>query len=405
MRRTALLLTLTTTAALSFGATTAAEDWPNWRGPERSGVSTESGWVVNGKTTPRWSKNLGLGYGSFVVSDGKLITNGFSEDKGHDIIYCLDADSGSELWTRNVPSEKHAKFHGGGTLSTPTIDGDHVYVLHREGKVLCLKLADGSVVWQKNLATDAMDIEVPTWMFSASPLVIDDTVYINVGRVLAMNKSNGEITWKSKKTGHAYSTPHPFSLDDGEGLVVFNGDGLMIMNRKDGSVVATYPWKTRYDVNAATPIVLGDRIFISSGYNHGCAMVEFKDGSLEPVWESKVMRNQMSGSVLWNDHLYGFDDATLKCIDLDGNEKWAQRGLGQGSLMIADGKLIVNSSKGELILAEASPAGYKELYKQNVLKNGRNVQCWTMPVLANGLIYCRNSHGHVVCMDHRRSAG
>ena len=400
MRHSTLLLTLSATSILCVANPASADDWPTWRGADGSGVSSETGWVVDGSNTPRWSKNLGLGYGSFVISDGRLITNGYDEDGEHDVVYCLDAESGSELWTRNIPSGKHAKYHGGGTLSTPTIDGDNVYVLHREGRVLCLALADGTIKWQKNLAK-TMDIEAPTWMFSASPLIMGDTLYINVGRTVAFDKSNGEMKWKTADTGHAYSTPHPIKAHGVDGLVVFNGDGVAIVNRKDGDIVATYPWKTQYDVNAATPIVMDDKIFISSAYNHGCAMLKFDGESLEAVWESKVMRNKMTGCVLWEGHLYGFDESILKCIDLDGNEKWAQRGLGMGSLKAADGKLIINSDKGELIIAEATPEGFKALKREPVLKGG---VYWTMPVLANGLIYCRNSLGDVVCMDHRRSA-
>lgn len=130
-------------------------------------------------------------------------------------------------------------------------------------------------------------------------------------------------------------------------------------------------------------------------------MLEMTSEGLKVVWENKEMSNKMSGCVLWEEHLYGFDAAILKCLDLDGNEQWSKRGLGMGSLMVAGGRLIVNSSKGELIITDASPGGYSEQSRTKVLEGG---VYWTMPVIANGLIYCRNSLGDVVCRDHRVSS-
>ena len=181
---------------------------------------------------------------------------------------------------------------------------------------------------------------------------------------------------------------------------MINGDGLIVFDRKSGKELASHTWTTKHDVNASTPVVIGDRIFISSGYNHGSSMLQFDGNRLNVLWENKEMKTKMSGSVYWDGHLYGFDDTRLQCLDLDGNEKWSKRGLGMGTLMAASGRLVVMSSKGELIIADASPGGYSELSRKKVLNGG---VFWTMPVLANGLIYCRNSLGDIVCRDHRTS--
>jgi outer membrane protein assembly factor BamB len=277
------------------------------------------------------------------------------------------------------------------------IEGDRVYTLNREGKLHCLNLVDGSVVWKKDLMSE-YELEIPTWAFAASPLVLPDKVIVNVGRVLALNKDNGAPIWSTRDTGHAYSTPIVATLAGLERLVIFNGDGVVLFDPSNGREQAEYTWTTQYDVNAATPIAIGDRLFISSGYNHGCSMLQVTDQGLRPLWENKEMRNQMSGCVYYEGHLYGFDDKTLKCIDTEGNERWAQRGLGQGALMIADGKIIALSSKGELIIADASPGGYAELSRRKILDGG---VYWSSPVLSNGLIFCRNSEGEIVCRDHR----
>ena len=151
-----------------------------------------------------------------------------------------------------------------------------------------------------------------------------------------------------------------------------------------------------FDVNAADPVVSGARVFISSGYKHGGALLDVSRGSPQLVWENKNMRNQFNSCVLWQGHLYGVDDNQLRCLAFDtGEVKWTDKISGKGSLMLADGKLIVLSEKGELFVAEASPAGFKPRSRAQVLGG----KCWTTPVLANGRIYCRNAAGDVVCVD------
>ncbi|MCH7602438.1 MAG: PQQ-like beta-propeller repeat protein [Planctomycetes bacterium] len=390
-------ITSLTCATMLLASSANADDWLNWRGPNGTGVSSESQWTAQGQSNSLWSKNVGLGYTTFVVKGDRLITAGFDEDKEQDTILCLNATTGENIWGHTYAAKIRDNSHNGGTLSTPSIDGDRVYVLNREGLFICLQFEDGKVIWQKNLM-ETNGLEYPTWMFAASPLVLEDMVIVNVGHLIAFNKESGKQIWKTKNTGHAYSTPLSFENDGQSRLAVINGDGLVVFDQKSGKEIASHPWKTSYDINASTPIAIGNRIFISSGYNHGSAMLQLDGNKLKVLWENKEMRTKMSGSVYWDGHLYGFDDTRLQCLDTDGNEKWSKRGLGMGTLMVANGRLVVMSSKGELIIADASPGGYSELSRTKVLTGG---VYWTMPVLANGLIYCRNSMGDVVCRDHR----
>ena len=386
-----------TLSTMLLASSASADDWLNWRGPNGTGVSSESQWTAQGQSNSLWSKNVGLGYTTFVVKGDRLITAGFDEDKEQDTILCLNATTGENIWGHTYAAKKWDNSHNGGTLSTPSIDGDRVYVLNREGLFICLQFEDGKVIWQKNLM-ETNGLEYPTWMFAASPLVLDDMVIVNVGHLIALHKESGRQIWKTKNTGDAYSTPLSIEHDGQSRLAVINGDGLVVFDRKTGKEIASHPWKTRYDINASTPVAIGNRIFISSGYNHGSAMLQLKGDKLDVLWQNKEMKTKMSGSVYWDGHLYGFDDTRLQCLDTDGNEKWSKRGLGMGSLMVANGRLVVMSGKGELIIADASPGGYSELSRTKVLTGG---VYWTMPVLANGLIYCRNSMGDVVCRDHR----
>jgi outer membrane protein assembly factor BamB len=374
------------------------DDWPQWGGPARTGVSKETGWSVKGKPEPLWKTQLGIGYSSVAVANGRLYTLGYDKELELDVVFCLDAKTGAEVWTHTYPAKIYDLYHGGGTLTTPTVDGERVYVTEREGHLHCLDAATGKVLWEKDAAKE-FGLDTPQWGFSASPVVRGEQVILNYGKVFAFDKQSGKPAWQTKKSyGDAYSTPIELTFGSQAALAVFGGKGLVLLTAAGGDELAFTPWETRYDVNAMTPVVLDKRLFISSGYDKGCALLDLSGKAPKITWESKVMKNQMSGALPWKDHLYGFDDKVLKCIDLAGEEKWRERGFGQGALSIADGRLIVLSEEGELVIAAAEPAGFKELARQKVLDGGI---CWTVPVLANGIVYARNHAGELVALDHR----
>jgi outer membrane protein assembly factor BamB len=202
--------------------------------------------------------------------------------------------------------------------------------------------------------------------------------------------------WVSAKTAGAYATPVPFMLGSDRCLAILSRQSLLAVKAADGRELWSYPWKTDYDVNAADPIVSGDQVFISSGYNHGGAVLKMTAQGAQKVWENKNLRNHFNSCVLWQGHLYGPDDSGLRCVVFDTGElKWTYREFGKGSLMIADGKLVALSEKGELIIANPSPSAFEPISRAKVLTG----KCWTMPVLSNGHIYCRNAVGEVVCLD------
>jgi outer membrane protein assembly factor BamB len=374
------------------------DDWPTWRGAAGTGVSSEKHWSSRGKEQPLWETNVGLGYSSVAISAGRLYTLGFDADLEQDVVFCLAADTGEEHWSFTYPAKIWDLYHEGGTLTTPSVDGERVFLSEREGWLRCLGAKDGQVHWEKAAAKE-LECEPPTWGFSASPLVLGERVVMNYGRVAAYDKRDGKLAWSTRKNyGHAYSTPTLLELRGRPALAVFAGQGLVLLSTEDGAELGFTPWETKYDVNAMTPVVLPGRVFVSSGYDRGCALIDLTGDEPKVLWESKVMKNQMTGAILWQEHLYGFDDSVFKCIDLAGEERWRERGLGKGAHVLADGRLIVLSEQGELVVAEASPGGYKELSRAKVLDGS---VCWTMPVLANGLIYCRNQGGDLVCLDHR----
>ena len=369
--------------------------WPQWRGADGQGLSRETGWSLRGKSL--WKTNVGLGYSTVSIADGRLYTMGHNAEWQEDAVYCLDALTGEEIWVHPFPSKTWNLAHKGGTLSTPSVDGKLVFASNREGNLFCLNAVTGEVLWHKMLK-DEFDLEYPTWGLSASPFVFPDMVVMSVGPVLAFDKE-GALLWKSERNlGHVYATPAAITIDGRSCVAALGGEGVAILDRATGKELAFSVWTLRNQVNAATPVVIGTSVFLSAGYNRGCTLVDFAGGEAKTLWENRVLRTTMSGAVLWEDHLYGFDDAVLKCIDRNGEEKWAQRGLGGGCMFLAGGRILAMSERGELVIAEATPEKYNELSRQQVLLGG---VYWTTPVLLDGLIYCRNSEGDLVCLDHR----
>ncbi len=373
-----------------------SENWAQWRGAKRDGISAATGWSSKWSESPKvlWKKSVGWGYSSVAVRDGRVYTMGNSKVSGRDTdtVYCFDAKTGREIWKYSYPC-KLGKYKG--PRATPAVDAENVYTLSREGHLLCLDAKTGRLRWSKDITRD-FGAKPSRWGFAGSPLLLGNALIIDVGPTIALDRKTGRQIWKSRSFKAGYSSPVAFELGSRQLIASFPEHGLIVLDAKSGRGLADYPWKTSYGINAATPIVSGDKLFISSGYGTGGALLSLSSGKLTRVWQNKNMRNQFSSCVLWKGYLYGFDGSTLKCISMsDGSVKWSKRGLGKGSLMLADGKLIVLSEKGELLIAPADPSGFKPTAQANVLSG----QCWTVPVLADGRIYVRNQSGDLVCLS------
>lgn len=380
-------------AAVAVLSRSEAADWPQWRGPQRNGVSQEAGlkpWSAGG---PRrlWSAQIGEGYASVSVVKNRVYAMGNSG--GRDTVFCLDANSGKVLW-------KHSYRQGagdyGGPRSTPAVDGSVVYTLSRDGIACSLGSADGRVIWQKDLRRE-LGLEVPQWGFAGSPLVHAGKIIYNLGTSGVALDGRGKVVWKSGRGKSGYASPVPYSIGGQKGVALFTANSLAGVDPNTGRVLWQHPWQTSYDVNAADPVIAGETIFISSNYGRGCALLRLAGGRPQVVWENRNMRNHFNSSVYAARAYYGNDENTLKCLDAaTGAEKWRMRGgLGKGGLMVAGGKLLVLTERGELILANATPAGYQELSRTRVMGG----TCWTHPVFANGKIYCRNHEGELVCLS------
>jgi outer membrane protein assembly factor BamB len=389
------LIALVTTGPSAFAA-----DWPWYRGPSHDGISRETDWNSNwGTTGPKvlWKKSIGIGFSTTAVAEGRAYNMGNSNRKT-DTIYCFDARTGAELWKHAYPSPLEPKYYEGGTLSTPTVAGGKVYVLGKMGDFFCLDAETGKVLWQKQLNKE-LGFALPTWHFSSSTLIVDDKAILNLGTAgLALNKDTGEVLWHNGKDKCGYATPVPFTMDGRPGLALFGEVTLVAVSPTDGKKLWEYPWKTQYEVNAADPVILGNQVFVTTGYKRGCGLLEVHGTNVKKVWENKVMAMQINCPVVWEGFVYGFDENVFKCLRLqDGHEQWADKGLGKGSLMMsADGRLIIMSERGELVIAQVDPQKFNVLARAQILPK---TKCWTAPVLANGRIYARNTAGDFVCVD------
>ncbi|MCW0219032.1 MAG: PQQ-like beta-propeller repeat protein [Prosthecobacter sp.] len=385
---------------LVAGATSVvAADWPIWRGPAQDGISLEKDWQLTAEPKVLWEAEIGLGFSSFVVSQGRVLTTGHADE--NDTVFCFEDKTGKLLWKHNYPADLGDKYYEGGTSATPTFDGDKAYHLSRWGDLFCFEASTGKVLWETNVQKET-EANIPDWGFAGSPLVQGNLLILNVGKAgMAVEKTTGKIVWKSEVDNAGYSTPYPITREGKDLAVIGSGDAYLAVEVKTGTQVWSYPWKTRYGVNAAAPILNGDQLFISSGYNKGCALLQLGSGTPEKVWENKSLKNMFNSSILLDGYLYGIDGdqnsrSALKCVRWsDGEEMWSEKSIGFGSLMAAAGRLIILTSKGELTVVKAVSETYEEVSRAQILSG----KCWSAPVLSNGLLYARNSEGHVVCLD------
>jgi outer membrane protein assembly factor BamB len=398
MIRRAAAFALALAGILGLFRASFADDWARWRGPEGTGISKEASWKPEAVAAAKikWKAALGEGHSSVAVAAKRVYTMG--QQGGNDIVYCFDEESGKELW--KYPYSCEAGNYPG-PRATPVVDGNLVYTLSRNGDAFGLDAKTGKVVWKANvLAGGGRNI---TWGLASSPLVVGNLVVYNACSYgVALGKANGQKAWSSPGGACGYASPVLFNLKGRDCLAVFGAKEVTVADLKSGQKLGSFPWVTEFDVNAADPVYFEGKLFITSGYNRGCALLDVA-GGLKPLWENKNVRGHFSSPVFLNGHLFAVDGNTgggqLRCIDpRTGEPKWTQGG-GFENLTAAGGKVITIDKGGVLKIVEADPSGYKEVSKATVIPGGGTK--WTAPVLANGAIYCRNSGGELVVVDVR----
>ncbi len=393
---------------LGLGGSLVAEpdghSWPQFRGVDRDGMSPETGLLATWpEAGPKevWRQPIGEGFSAISVVGDRLYTMfaAEAESGAREYAAAFDAATGKEIWRTDV-GEKHDTEFGNGPRSTPTVDGDRVYVLGSKGGFYALNAADGKPAYQFEL-TERFGSEVPHWGFSTSVLVDGDKLILETGgpdgkTYSALAKATGDTIWTLGDAGPGYNSPLAAENEAGERRYLYvSGDKLRCIDA-DGKVVWDHPWP-RGETHAMPILVGPNKIYASGAQGVGAQLVEIKDdeSAVTELWQSNGMKNHFSSAVLLEGHVYGFDNATLKAISLDdASMAWGKRGLGKGSLMGADGNLIVLSDRGKLLLVAATPEGYQEKGSVQALEG----RCWTAPVLANGKLYLRN-HTEMVVYD------
>ena len=386
--------------------TVKGADWPNWRGPDHDGISKEQPPRPNFSKI-LWRKDIGVGFSSLAVSGGRVFALGCSGNKNgnKETFYCISKVTGKTLWQDTYPAALVDYLHEGGPCASPTVDGKRVYGLSKSGRLVSYDIDSGKKHWVVDLMEKAELPRPPEWGFAASPLILGDILIVEATFTCALDKNTGKEIWRSQVYKPAYGSPVAFEFEKQMYLATLKTDGLVILDAKTGKTVAFQDWRTSFRTNSTTPIVVGNKIFISTGYRRGCALYEFDGKNLRQIYTNKNMSNHMNNSVLLGEYLYGFDGNThqagpkqLVCMKFaDGKVQWRQEGYRCGSLMAVQDKLLVLGETGNLALGAASPKGFKPATEAQILRG----RCWTVPVYSGGRIYARNAAGNLVCVDAR----
>ncbi len=372
-------------------------------GPGRAGVSRETGWNTdwNAKEPPLlWKAPAGAGASSCAIAGGQVYTMGSSG--GRESVICLNAATGKEIWRQSYDCPPDKSAWEGGAAGTPVLDGDRVYTLSFRGQLFCWDARDGKKQWEAHMEKDLRGV-MPKWGWVGNPLIAGQSLIVEPGGPdasrAALDKTTGRVLWRSGSDATAFSSPILLPGPETR-AVLFNAAGLVGINVKDGTERFRHPWKTNFDVNAVIPVHRDDRFFIGSAYGNGIALIA--PPAEQPIWRRKTTTIHFQSPVLFGEHLYfvggeAEQPATLQCVEwLTGKECWAEKiGHERGHLIVAGDKLIVVTQDGELLLADASPADYRERGRFHALPK----RVFTVPAFSDQRLYVRNNSGTLACYD------
>ncbi len=389
-----------------------AADWPQFLGPNRDGVSAETGlaatWPKAGPPVV-WERKVGAGWSGPVVSGGGLIL--FHRVGDDEVVERLDAATGKEVWRFTYPTTYRDDFgFDEGPRSTPLIAAGRVYTLGAAGDLHCLDFNTGKRIWGRNVEKD-YQAKKGFFGVATSPVLEDGVLLINVGGkgagIVAFAADTGNEVWKATDDAASYSSPVVATIQGKRQAIFFTREGVVSLAPKTGEVYFRVPRRARINasVNAATPLVIGDQLFSSASYNVGATLFQLRDeGPPAEVWKSdEVLSNHYNTSVHHNGFLYGLDGrqeegARLRCVELKtGKVRWNKERFGCASLVLAEGRLLLLAENGDLVLVEASPESYRELARATVLTKG----CRAQIALADGRLYGRDTQ-KLVCWNVKK---
>jgi outer membrane protein assembly factor BamB len=384
---------LTLIAVVALVASVQAADWPQWRGPNRDGISRETGlmqaWPAGGPRVIWTATGLGEGYSSLAVAGGRVYTQGQRGSRQY--VMAFDVKTGAKVW-ETATGGVFAESRGNGPRGTPTVDGTRVYAMSADGVLACLDLAAGTVFWSQNVLR-TFGGSVPPWGVSESPLVDGDRLIVMPGgrgaSLVALNKFDGTLQWKSGNDPAGYSSAVVADIGGVRQIVVLSADAAVGVRADTGQPLWRYTKVANSTANIATPIVHNGQVFVSTEYESGGALLKPGAQAMSEVYYTRNMRNHYSTSVLVDDILYGFNSSILTAMRFStGEVLWRHRSVGKGSLVYADRHLYVLSEDSLMALVEARPDQYREVSRFEIRQS--RYPTWSPPVIASGILYIRN---------------
>ncbi len=374
-------------------------DWPQWRGPSRSAISPETGllatWPAAGPSRVWAASNLGGGFGSIAVSRDRIYVQGMRANQS--IVSALNRADGKLVWGKPV-GRSVDNYQGPGPRGTPTVDGDRLYVLTENGDLASLTQQDGTIVWQRNILRDFGGRNIG-WLISESPLIDGNNVIVSPGGraagMVALDKMTGKTVWVSKELSDEASYSSPI-IADVQGvrtiMSLTSGAGIGV-RASDGKVMWRHPSVANGTANIATPVFSENRVFYTSDYGTGGALLALRaekgEVRAQEVYFTRDMQNHHGGVIVVNGYLYGFNNSILTCMEFaTGKVMWRHRSVGKGSLAYADGHLYLLSENNVVGLAEATPAAYREKGRFTIPDQGW--PSWAHPVITGGRLYVRD---------------
>lgn len=397
---------------LMCSLTANADDWPQFLGPHRNGVSAETGLVSewpDGGLKELWRVECVGGLSGIAVADNRAIT--MTQNRGLQSVAAFDVATGKRLW-RTPVAPAYRNQQGDGPRATPTIRGDRVFAFTGDGVLSCLEAKGGQLVWSRPVVSE-LGGKPADYGMASSPLVYEDLVIVTAGVpgacVVACDEKTGEIRWKSGEDRAGYSSAVVATVHDQPVLLALTASSLSAMNPASGEVLWRHSFPTEYDCNTATPVVFENQVLISAGENHGSVLLKVTGDGVSEVWNTlgprSSLRAEWQTPFLIENYLYGFDNVGsagpvthLTCIDArTGLRVWRQPRFGKGNFTLADGKLWVTTMKGEIVLVEPTHQEFRELGRRKYLGMTRQA-----PAISNGRLFARDEK-HMICLQVRSS--
>ena len=404
--------------SLAIGLPAFAADWPQWRGPHRDGHSAETGllkeWPKEGPKRLWQVTDLGTGYATPAIVNGRIYVLA-NEGMENEFVQARDVKDGKKLWSTRLGNvgkpDQQPKFPA--ARSTPTVDGELMYVLGSDGDLACLETASGKVRWQKNIRTE-LGGKPGNWAYAESPLVDGGAVICTPGgseaTLVALQKKTGEVLWKCalpEGDEAGYASAQVLEVGGVRQYVQLVQKGLVGVEAKSGKFLWRYGKATsRYNANIPTPVVVGDTVYVgSAGTGGGAVKLKAKDGGFEAeqlYFEAKLP-TAIGGALKIGDHLFGTTAQAMLCVDFaTGQVKWEDRALGAASLCFAEGRLYLHGENGDVALVEASAEGYRERGRFTPPDQPKRAagmeKAWAYPVVAEGRLLIRD-HASLWCYD------